>query len=78
MNINGLMKDMSSLINAQGKDLDLVVDDAEDTNRQIVAGKKEVVEANEIAKRSMKKYIFIVLLVIIIAGGITAFVITSK
>ena len=33
MNINGLMKDMSSLINEKGKDLDLVVDDAEDTYR---------------------------------------------
>lgn len=75
MNINGLMKDMSSLINEQGKDLDLVVDDAEDTNRQIVAGKKEIVEANEINKKSMKKYIFIVALVCIIAGGIIAVII---
>ena len=75
MNINGLMKDMSSLINEQGKDLDLVVDDAEDTNRKIVAGKKEIVEANEINKKSMKKYIFIVALVCIIAGGIIAVII---
>ena len=75
MNINGLMKDMSSLINEQGKDLDVVVDDAEDTNRQIVAGKKEIVEANEINKKSMKKYIFIVALVCIIAGGIIAVII---
>ena len=75
MNINGLMKDMSSLINEQGKDLDLVVDDAEDTNRQIVAGKKEIVEANQINKKSMKKYIFIVALVCIIAGGIIAVII---
>jgi len=40
-----------------------------------VAGKKEIVEANEINKKSMKKYIFIVALVCIIAGGIIAVII---
>ena len=72
------MKDMSTLIHEQGKDLDLVVDNADETNKQIIAGKKEVVEANEIQKKSMKKYIFIIVLVCAIAGGITGIILGIK
>lgn len=64
--INDLINDMGVEVEEQGQNLDVISDELMNTNRNLVQANEQLDEANDLQKKSKKKYIFMVVLILLI------------
>lgn len=76
--VNETMRDLAALVEEQGKDIDIVEHNVEEAETHTASGVKELEGASKYQK-GYRKWIFVFIgLIILIAGGATAYVFLTK
>ena len=67
--INDIMNDMGVMVDEQGNNLDIITEELVKVNNNMQAAQENIEDANTYQKKSRKKYVFMVALIILIVFG---------
>jgi t-SNARE complex subunit (syntaxin) len=62
------MNDMAVLANEQGENLEIISEDLMNTNKNLVEANKELVVANNLQRKSRRKYCLFALLLVVLVS----------
>lgn len=76
--VNDIMRDLSQLVHDQGSQLDNIESNIDSVDHNVEAGKGQLVKADEYQKKARNKMCCLLVIVLIVAGVITAIVISAN
>jgi len=74
MRINNIINDIGVMVDGQGEQLNIISEDTLKTNKNVVEANAQMEEANTLQKKSRKKTIWLVALIILIVAVVIGIV----